>query len=98
MSIVALATLATVDGNYPDADGVKPEARKVIVTVVGTWDGATWTTQVSDDEGTTWISLADATFTANGVAEIQVGEHLKVRGVISNDGVGTSLTSKMSDG
>jgi hypothetical protein len=96
MSISALATAATADGNYPSAAGIKPEGRKIILSVRGTWGGATWTTQVSDD-GTNWIALSDATFTADGVAEIQVGELLKVRGVISGATGTTSLNSKISD-
>ena len=54
----------------------------------GTWDGATVVLEMSPDEGTTWIALADLTFTENSAINMDLAVGIHVRGTVS--GVGTS--------
>lgn len=50
--------------------------------VNGTWDSATAVLQTSPDGGTTWISIPNASFTADSVVNI-VGHHTHFRCSVS---------------
>jgi len=65
---VQLLTAADADGS----SGTFALNGSVSVVVSGTWNGATITTQVSPDGGTTWVAAGSTTtFTANGHAVLE---------------------------
>ena len=68
----------------------------VSMTIVayGTWDGATLKIQASPDGGTTKIDITDASFTANGLLNLEVRRGLTYYGNISSAGGSTSLSCK----
>ena len=58
----------------------------------GTWDTATMKLEISPDSGITWLDYGtDATFTANGWAEIRLNPGITIRGSVSSVGENTDL-------
>lgn len=66
------------------------------VCAYGTWDGATVTTKISPDDGTTWIAAsASTTFTVDGTGNLYVNPGIIVRGDVINADVNTDLNLKI---
>ena len=57
-----------------------------------TWDGATVTIQGTTDDGTTWDTVADGTFTADAIVAFEAGQ-IGVRAQISGVGGSTDAIS-----
>ena len=69
-------------GQMADGDSAVHTGQGGLRTVVawGTFGGGTLTLQMSPDGGTTWLSLgADVEFTADGVANVQLGAGIPLR-------------------
>lgn len=57
----------------------------ITVSATGTWDGATLTYEISMDD-TTWVAVSDATFTADGIANVQLAPGTYIRATLSSVG------------
>ena len=69
-----LATAASANGNYPTANGLLWRGGTGTLFVAGTWDSATAKLQAKAPSGSAWIDVGtDVEFTANGVANFQLG-------------------------
>ncbi|HUS27603.1 MAG TPA: hypothetical protein VMZ53_03820 [Kofleriaceae bacterium] len=90
-AFVAMGT-RTTDGNFSAFSMLG--AKQTVITVTGTWDGATVTGQVCEDPSAAvpvWTA-AGTPITANGTITL-TGPHKAFRAAVSNDGAGTSLTA-----
>jgi hypothetical protein len=82
----------TTDGNFAACS--MADAEKTVITVTGTWNGATVTGQVCEDPKAAvpvWTPIGTP-LTADGTIEI-AGPHNAFRAVLSDDGASTSLTA-----
>lgn len=73
----------------PESGNRNKEAIRTLF-VYGTFDGATVKLQASSDEGSNWIDVPDASFTAAGAVNI-VGHLPHVRGVVTGGGGSVSI-------
>jgi len=90
LSAASNATGGTVD--VPDyTRNYKRETRTLFA--YGTWDSATAKLQISPD-GTTWMDVTDASFTADGIINVQFNAPF-ARGVISGGLGSESITIQL---
>lgn len=83
-----LFSARTTDGN---SSAFNHPGGPVLLIVRGTFDGCTVKIQVSDD-GTNWVDLQYAAFTAAVATLMELPINTLIRANVSNDGAGTSIT------
>lgn len=89
-----------LDSQTTDGDGTTIDwtgNHEGTIQVSGTWDGATVTVYGSLDDGTTWASPTNGTFTADKIVEFQMGTG-KVKATITSAGASTDLSAWVSPG
>lgn len=91
MSTIYLFSNKTTNGNG-DAYGYPGGPRLLIIR--GTMDSATVKMQASDD-GTNFVDINDASFSANGATMFMLPVSAVIRAVLSNAGAATSVTVAM---
>lgn len=77
----------TTDGNYEI--NTRP-GREHLLTLKGTWDGATVTLYAYDDAAADYVAVLDGAFTADAEPRI-VAPSTSIRLALSNDGASTSI-------
>lgn len=87
---MALLTAASATGS---SEKVSHGHRTLVV--YGTWDGATAKLQMSPDEGSTWVDVTDASFTADGAVIVVLTYPMLLRMHIASAGGSTSLTAEL---
>ncbi len=96
---ITIGTAMTTDGSYPATPGyvIWPGGSGTLV-VWGTYNGATITFEVAAPNSSTFVALQNGAFDANNLtpATITLGENVKLRGTISNDGASTSLNAMIT--
>ena len=69
-----------------------------MLTVYGTWNTASASLELSSDDGTTWITNGDLSFSANSVVAVELpgGNAIQVRGNVSGGLGSESITMTLS--
>ena len=82
----------TTDGNYEI--NTRP-GREHLLTIKGTWDGATITLYAYDDASAAYVAINDGAFVANAEPRF-VAQSDKIRLTMTNDGATTSITVSLT--
>lgn len=82
----------TTDGNYEI--NTRP-GREHLLTIKGTWDGATATLYTFDDASGSYVAANDGAFTANAEPRF-VAPSSSIRLTVTNEGASTSLTVSLT--
>lgn len=82
----------TTDGDYEI--NTRP-GREHLLTLKGTWDGATITLYAYDDASSTYVAVIDGSFTANAEPRF-IAPSSTIRLTMTNDGASTSITVSLT--
>jgi hypothetical protein len=84
--------IITTDGDYEI--NARP-GREHLLTISGTWDGATVTLYSYDDASASYVAVTSGAFTANAEPRF-IAPSDKIRLTMTNDGASTSLSISLT--